>query len=303
MFYESIQKHESPIKKYLPQYFGTVSFRGRPPLRGSKKLTHNIILENVVYGFDRPNILDLKLGKVMFSKYHSKDHQERKKERADCTTSGSHGICFAGIKYWIESSPSPRGQQDRGAYVYRDRDWGRTLDFDGVMTAFREYFAIDIGPKSSANTGRPSLDSVVTVIDRFLIEVKALKSAFTNQVSSMISSSLLIAYEGNPVSLRRKLSQGNRAKVVTVKVIDFPYADLNEGSGSDGNLLSGVETILRVLKQLRKEAKSLAEKKKAQGEGAWPKSRKEKDGRQRERMPKKHREHPMSLRAPSRTLR
>ena len=250
-FYEDLEKHPWPFQKFLPKYYGQIKLLGVPVFRGKKELSRAIILENIAYGFVKPNIIDLKLGKVMYSKYHETEHQGRKKERAQETTSGSLGICFAGIQFWIGGS---------GGYIKRDREWGRRLDEPGVKQAFREYFALDTRTIAVERPGRPGPELIVEVIGRFIEEVTSLKETLSRQETEIVSSSLLLVYEGDEKSLKTKLGLRGSPRATTIGVIDFPYADRVPGKGADKNLLAGVETTINILKSLQREARDLAGK-------------------------------------------
>jgi 1D-myo-inositol-tetrakisphosphate 5-kinase/inositol-polyphosphate multikinase len=70
-----------------------------------------IVLENVAEGFRKPNILDVKLGTVLYDEETPPEKRERMEKKARNTTSGEVGIRLTGFQvrwtfwfYWLASS-------------------------------------------------------------------------------------------------------------------------------------------------------------------------------------------------------
>jgi len=61
----------SDIKKFLPKYLGAANFDGKD----------YIILENLHYGYDHPNLIDCKVGKRTWDSYDNLEKIEKQKEK------------------------------------------------------------------------------------------------------------------------------------------------------------------------------------------------------------------------------
>jgi 1D-myo-inositol-tetrakisphosphate 5-kinase/inositol-polyphosphate multikinase len=57
-----------------------------------------IVLENVTEGFRKPNILDVKLGTVLYDEEAPPEKRERAEKKARYTTSGDVGIRLTGFQ-------------------------------------------------------------------------------------------------------------------------------------------------------------------------------------------------------------
>jgi inositol-polyphosphate multikinase len=57
-----------------------------------------LVIENVAHGFRKPNILDIKLGTVLYDEDAPLDKKERMEKVARNTTSGETGIRLTGFQ-------------------------------------------------------------------------------------------------------------------------------------------------------------------------------------------------------------
>ena len=55
-------------------------------------------MENLMHGFRKPNILDMKLGTVLYDEDALPDKKERMQNAARRTTSGETGVCLTGFQ-------------------------------------------------------------------------------------------------------------------------------------------------------------------------------------------------------------
>lgn len=75
------------LRSFVPQYFGTEQIDNTPYL----------VLENLLTGFDHPNLLDCKIGKVTWTKDHNERKTADQKKKAAETTTGSLGFRISGL--------------------------------------------------------------------------------------------------------------------------------------------------------------------------------------------------------------
>ena len=75
------------LKKFIPKFYGLERIQDNS----------HIILENLLIGYENSNILDCKLGKVTWSKHHDQRRTEKRKKRAEETTSKVLGFRITGL--------------------------------------------------------------------------------------------------------------------------------------------------------------------------------------------------------------
>ena len=95
-----------------------------------------IVLENLTLPFERPNIMDIKLGIRLWAD----DATPEKRRKLDAvsaeTTSGSLGLRVAGMKVWDPVAMA--GSKDK--YRVFDKMYGRAFDERTIRTPFQEFF-------------------------------------------------------------------------------------------------------------------------------------------------------------------
>lgn len=222
------------------------------PVRGKKLDTDlSIVLENVAAGFRQPNILDIKLGSVLWDEDAPPAKRARLDKVAAETTSKALGLRIAGMRVWQGRAPvgdvpaakrrrtdestnveagaeaerevevetgmadtarmeapcqQPDGNvdgmvelaEDSGYKVY-NKLYGRNFKAENVADGFREYLLVPtagIAPRQARE-----------VADRFRKDIIRLQGVLEREESRMLSSSLLLVYEGDPAALDLALSE------------------------------------------------------------------------------------------------
>lgn len=238
------------------------------PLRGKKLDTElAIVLENVLAGFQKPNFVDVKLGKRLWADDAPLSKRTKLDDVASQTTSSSLGFRVAGMKVW-----QPEGSGD---YKVFDKFYGRTLTSDNVKDAFSTFLCLDQKTETS--------DIAEDVIGNIEEAVGAIEQIIAQQESRMYSASLLFVYEGDPKARKEALDfalaqteqsrhlEGRRQieetfededdeedeqaepKLFDIKMIDFAHAEWTPGQGPDENMLMGIRNVRKVLRDLIKE--------------------------------------------------
>ena len=85
-------------------------------------------------GFQRPNILDVKLGIRVWADDASPEKRNKMDKVSSETTSGSLGLRITGMRLWEE----PQGGQ--GRYQVYEKDYGRRFNAQNVRRGFEEFF-------------------------------------------------------------------------------------------------------------------------------------------------------------------
>ena len=257
-FYEAALAHPK-FAFWMPTFFGTltaddsvtaaVEAAAVDAATTGTPVTHNrhssLVLQNLTYGFEKPCVLDAKLGAQLWDELAPQEKRDRLDAVSDATTSRSLGFRVAGMKVW-------KGEKE-GYQVY-DKHYGRVFTAENVIDAIKEYFISELTP-----------EQVKVVAQRFLGKVGDIREALEGQESRMYSASLLFVFEGDNKAFDRALEDEknrkpkveddegddeNTKKVEELKLIDFAHANWTPGQGPDENALRGVRSIEKLLAQL-----------------------------------------------------
>lgn len=231
--------------------------------RVNRKSTQNLVLKNCSYGYKWPNILDVKLGSILYENDADQAKKDRLSEVARTTTSGSMGMRIAGMN--IQDSKLDKR-------IEYDRFFGRKFSKDNVIDGFRLFFEPIHDRSVAAGIAQAICD-----------ELDDIKQTLLATEVRMISASVLIIYEGNPEEFERKyaLLHGGAAAesaedrvsgdhtiqsdpeeddeedeefpILTVKLIDFAHSKFTPNQGPDLNVLHGLDSLISVFDRLANE--------------------------------------------------
>ncbi|ETB61404.1 hypothetical protein YYC_01306 [Plasmodium yoelii 17X] len=96
-----------------------------------KKWIPHIILEDLVNGFKRPCVLDIKMGKRQRKIGASLEKKKRQVEKSFKTTSHSLGFRLCGCQHYNKLQDT---------LFYKDKYWGRSLSKENIPWAIRNWF-------------------------------------------------------------------------------------------------------------------------------------------------------------------
>lgn len=83
-FYSEVLRLDLPLKSFLPHLY---------------EIKENaVVISNLAHDFEKPNIIDIKLGTKLYDRFASPEKMERMKNVADTTTSGTMGFRICGMK-------------------------------------------------------------------------------------------------------------------------------------------------------------------------------------------------------------
>jgi len=105
-FYQNMlaQPALASLRRWVPTYLGTLRLEGQNTAEGlaSVEVPENekelIVIENAAHGFRKPNIIDIKLGTVLYDDDAGPEKKERMQKKAKQTTSGEAGVCLTGFQ-------------------------------------------------------------------------------------------------------------------------------------------------------------------------------------------------------------
>lgn len=232
-FYSDALARQSPLLQCMPTWIGTLNHE-----------THVlIVLENVLHGYRRPCVMDVKLGRVLYDEDTPPEKRARMDKVTAETTSGSLGWRIVGLQ--MAGKPKT------------ERAYGRSLSAATVVPAVQQFFSL-----------APVEQAIIEEVARQSVEIMRTVESIHLR---MVSASLLIVYESDnelkdikleaPAPADDITSQGTDGsedsededegnKVATVKLIDFAHAKFTPGLGPDENVLVGLRHFTSVLQSL-----------------------------------------------------
>ncbi|KAJ2839668.1 hypothetical protein FBU31_000651 [Coemansia sp. 'formosensis'] len=247
-FYEASAQC-AEFKAFIPEYYGTLQQQdGDDSTAGSSY----ICLENLVDGYEKPCILDVKVGTRIHDIDASPEKVARMIGKAQETTTGSLGVRICGM-----SVPGTTGLA---------RDWFAKLTVETIRDAFAMYF--------SAAESVVSAEYRRFVIRQFILEVEDLAAVIRSVETRMYASSLLFVYDVSKARYEQFVSEGQCDKknnndnnndegtdeeeegsdgLLDVKAIDFAHSHWTPGQGHDELYLFGLEKLVEILRGLLAE--------------------------------------------------
>jgi 1D-myo-inositol-tetrakisphosphate 5-kinase/inositol-polyphosphate multikinase len=248
-----------------------------------------IVLENVAAGFSHPNILDVKLGSRLWADDAPEAKRRKLDDVTKQTTSASLGFRIAGMKRWIGqvSNGSSLENKEKGIeykdeYLCYNKAYGRSFAAHDVKDGFIEYFGGQIDPHNSlSKLKRYKIDKVIGLILR---ELESIRFTLREEESRMYSASILMIFEGDELAMDAAIQgekeKSERADIISrldegtvtdeeierlpdtddeeeelpklydIRLIDFAHAQFTPGQGPDNNVLHGVNSLIRIFKEL-----------------------------------------------------
>ncbi|KAK5264869.1 hypothetical protein LTR99_009075 [Exophiala xenobiotica] len=188
-----------------------------------------------------------------------------------------------------EEEEDPAHVQIKSGYKSYAKYYGQSFSQHTVVDAFTTYLGgVHTDPSTGKKVFRRKRARVI--VQRFIRELESIQYVLENEESRMYSASVLMVYEGDDEALEVAIEQEQKEKeqevpmdnemvdgddgdedgeedddeddedddddevsppkVHEVRLIDFAHASWTPGQGPDENMLMGVKSILRILKDL-----------------------------------------------------
>lgn len=241
-----------------------------------------LVLENLLAGFSKPNIMDIKLGKILFDENASLDKRQRLQNVSNTSTSGSLGfrICGMQLQKHSDNDLDPKYFETKAStstnstteYILVNKMFGRSRTVDNIKDAIELYFN---NPNLSKN--RQNI-----LKDMFLTRLQLFYNTLLSEEVRMISSSLLFIYEGDPHrwdlkhdqddvinnvfieddsdedeyeededDVATSLKNSRKYPLSSMSLIDFAHSKLTPGEGYDENVIEGVESLIDIFTKMK----------------------------------------------------
>ncbi|RDX47392.1 SAICAR synthase-like protein [Lentinus brumalis] len=292
-FYQSVTGDPSfaPLRPYVPKFYGTLRLEGKldesqpqaegEPLKvvqapGEKE---SLVLENLSHSFLKPNILDVKLGTVLYDDSASEEKRARMEKTARETTSLETGVRLTGFQVYDLAT---------GSAVNTPKSYGKSIKVSDLPDGITRFFplATDTPPEPAVpsvegetadatplqGTGLPA-DILLPVLESLREDIADIRAALADVHMRMVGGSLLVIYEADWARAREGLkwleeeeeddeddedegedneesSDSEKKRVgppYLVKLIDFAHTKIVPGIGPDEGVLKGVDTVLGLL--------------------------------------------------------
>ncbi|POS83131.1 hypothetical protein EPUL_003439 [Erysiphe pulchra] len=225
---------------------------------GNRIKTNNaVVLDNISFGYRRPNILDVKLGVRLWAD----DAPEAKRIRFEkITAESTHkdlGFRIAGMRVWQGQGAKGEDIDEEGFKIY-NKQYGRHLKPEDMISSFRCFIHNERAGVSE--------DLAKYVAKAFLDDVIEIQTQFEKHENRMFAASILFVYEGDGDALRSAIQKSRQLspvtdksedndhiklnKICSVKLIDFAHAEWTPGQGPDENNLVGVRSVVKLLKEI-----------------------------------------------------
>ncbi|KAH9490601.1 hypothetical protein Btru_033803 [Bulinus truncatus] len=222
-------------------------------------------LEDLMYPYKRPCILDLKVGVRQHGDDAPQEKIDYQTHKCLITTSHSLGLRLCGVKRYLLSE---------GIYEKKDKFYGRKLQDDELKNEIINFLHNGVDYRWDL------VDSIITQLKQLETEIKNLEGY------RFYSCSLVIIYDGEPeedgsygtdkagsqdsnsvhsnssnMTVQHTNHQHGAIDSVRVRIVDFAHAtyegfetDTVKHIGSDHGFLLGLSTLLEALSEFRKQS-------------------------------------------------
>jgi 1D-myo-inositol-tetrakisphosphate 5-kinase/inositol-polyphosphate multikinase len=265
-FYQSLTSDSAfqALRPFVPKFYGILKLEGQvtadqssiQPLE-TREPKESLVLENLSHPFSKPNILDIKLGTVLYDESASPEKVERMIATAKNTTSLESGVRLTGFQVYDNTT---------GKAVNTPKSYGKSIKVSELAEGIAKFFP------STSTEGLP-IPVLLPILREILADVKDIREAYSELELRMIGGSLLIIYEGDIEKAKegvKKIEEGDPEEdqededdeddeekgtglPFVVKLIDFAHTRHVVGQGPDECVLIGMDTAIRLLEGRIKE--------------------------------------------------
>ncbi|KAF7348424.1 Kinase [Mycena sanguinolenta] len=275
-FYQAVASSAEPevdaLRPFIPKFIGTLSLEGEldtdkppsegsinvKPIQGAKK--ESIVLENLAHPFLKPNILDIKLGTILYDQDAPPDKVARMIKTAETTTSLKTGMRLTGFQVYNNMTDEA---------VHTSKVYGKSISAEQLPEGLARFFPI--ASHDAPEQGLPAA-LLLQILELLREDVEDIRDALAALEIRMVGASLLILYESDAVRAEEGLKwllkdeeeeeedsdddedeeddpnkPPKRYTPYDVRLIDFAHTRFAPGQGPDEGALLGFKTLLALL--------------------------------------------------------
>ncbi|CEG67453.1 hypothetical protein RMATCC62417_03882 [Rhizopus microsporus] len=298
-FYQDAQNYPEFLD-FLPQCYGTLRAATEHDLsiletselvgdstncylmetvQGLDQQEQNVCLENILHGFTRPCIMDLKMGSLLYDADASEEKRQKMIYQSVNTTSSTLGLRISGLKVY---------DTVEHRYATYEKRFGKTRTVENTVEAIMAFLfpTSAYGLKTEEYRNYSSEDQqkkdepipskyMRWIIECFIDTLQEIKEAIVLMPNlQLIGSSLLFVYEGDRTAAEktwkymldedRQKGKGKQTdeeeeddnlapKMCDLRLIDFAHSDWHsEREEQDPDLVKGFDNIIDILYQCLK---------------------------------------------------
>jgi len=210
------------VQKFFPKFYGTIEIE-TPNADGEVR---HAVMEDLTHGFQRPNIIDVKMGARTWYIEAGPKYVEKCKLKDKETTSEALGFRVSGMQVY---------EAKKGELWKASRAWCKYMKPEEVPEALKRF----VSSNPSAEKGYDGAFARA-VYGAVLKELQNLKAWLEVQTSyHFFSTSVLLVYEGEPTI----------PQAVSVRLVDFAHV-LYDRDAIDENQLSGLNALMKMLTEI-----------------------------------------------------
>ncbi|KZP03501.1 SAICAR synthase-like protein [Athelia psychrophila] len=256
-----------PLRQFLPQFFGTLKLEGEHDNTRPDTLI-SIVLQNLAHTFLRPNVVDIKLGTVLYDEAALPEKRARMEKTARDTTTLETGMRITGFQVYDNETLTP---------IKTSKVYGKSIKPAELPSAISRCFPV-ASTSTIAQAGKaPSLglprSILLPILESLREDVVELHYVLEGLELRMVGASLLIIHEsdwdhaaqgityyteeGSDDSDSMDDSEEDEEDKVgppkrpgvphTVNLIDFAHTRVAPGEGPDRGVLMGLSTLIKLL--------------------------------------------------------
>ncbi|KAF7292352.1 Kinase [Mycena chlorophos] len=275
-FYRAIAAASDPqitaLRPWIPRFLGTLTLQGeidpdaptsetnipvKPLSESSSSRNDNkdefgfsLVLENLTHPFSKPNILDIKLGTVLYDENAPPDKVARMIKTAETTTTLRTGMRLTAFQVYDNASGDP---------VLTPKTYGKSISAEQLPEGFERFFPV------AGTQGLPA-PLLLQILELLREDVQDIRDVLADIELRMIGASLLILYESDAARAEEGIKwmlrdpdedeqesedededdeeEDGPPRPYDVRLIDFAHTRFTAGKGPDDGVLLGLDTIL-----------------------------------------------------------
>ncbi|KIK65674.1 hypothetical protein GYMLUDRAFT_39177 [Collybiopsis luxurians FD-317 M1] len=217
------------LSRYVPRFYGTLRLQenaemdetrtessaqnltpetiAQPTHKNAKDASTQpqLVLSNLQHDFAKPNIIDVKLGTILYDELDPNCSEEKKikmTKRAQQTTSGETGMRLVGFQVHPQPTPS---SDDPSQPVVTTKVYGQSLKKEQLAEGIRRVFPllgdsvpvpIDNHKSTRQDLGLPA-PLLLPILRRIHSSVNRLRGILAKAELRLIATSLLVVWEGD----------------------------------------------------------------------------------------------------------
>ncbi|KAH9908425.1 inositol polyphosphate multikinase [Xylariomycetidae sp. FL2044] len=205
-----LDNRDAVIETLLKQEAVTAEKDKWTPNRTRKITTDRaVVLENASFGFQKPNIMDAKLGLRLWADDAPLEKKNRFDKIASETTHKHFGFRIAGMRVYKGSTNE--SELDHEGFRIYDKDWGRlTVNDNNIVDSFRK-FIFNEAAGIDKDLGK-------TIAGIFAEDLRRVQEVLEKEESRMYSASLLFVFEGDGEALRAAIQEAKAGATASASV-------------------------------------------------------------------------------------